>query len=508
MAGQFAGLFCRFHGKRKTESPENPEGSESGKKSPWSKFDDFPLDEKRKLYRCGKDYVTLKNIPTWSEYLQENSYAIYKRKGKTKEKPLFDVNETLNEKVSLWQGDITSLEVDAIVNAANNSLLGGGGVDGCIHRAAGSSLRQECTTLNGCETGDAKITSGHKLPAKYVIHTVGPIGKQEKQLRNCYSKCLHLVKKFGIRSVAFCCVSTGIYGYPIFDASSVALKTVRKWLEFKDEEGNKNADRVDRIIFCVFLGGDLEVYQHLLPRYFPSALKIEQQSDQEEDQDETRKEESGEEITEEPSDEGQPEEEETEDVEMAEKAIKEGDTDPRKHEESSDLQEKASKVEHQGGQEQGQNKNEEKEKLESGKDKNEEPNEEDTKDVEMVPEEIKEDDTDPRKLEALSDAQTKEAKVEQHSGQEQNQNQIGEKEEVGSGKDKNEEPSEDGQPKEEDTKDAEMVEKAIQEGVTDSQDSNARADQEKIVNKNVGSEGDQDSSKTNVEQVANNACTI
>ncbi|CAH3179560.1 unnamed protein product, partial [Porites evermanni] len=211
---------------------------------------------------------------------------ILSQSGKTLEKPSFAVNELLNEKVSLWQGDITSLEIDAIVNAANNSLLGGGGVDGCIHRAAGSTLRKECAALNGCSTGDAKITSGwHKLPAKYVIHTVGPFGKQEKPLRSCYKRCLGLVKKYGLRTVAFCCVSTGIYGYPIYDASCVALNTVRKWLEDEEKDGKKNAELVDRIIFCVFLGGDLEVYQRLLPRFFPSEDKYDQASEQEQEED-------------------------------------------------------------------------------------------------------------------------------------------------------------------------------------------------------------------------------
>ncbi|XP_068683010.1 ADP-ribose glycohydrolase MACROD1-like isoform X1 [Montipora foliosa] len=291
-------------GKRKADTPENAgtETDENETKSPsWRKYDDLPLDQKRKLYRCGRDFVTLKNIPTWSEYMRENAFVFHKKreqevpsvvawlKGKIKEEPRFDVNETLNEKISLWKGDITSLEIDAIVNAANNSLLGGGGVDGCIHRAAGSTLRQECAQLNGCKTGDAKITSGHKLPAKHVIHTVGPIGKQEKLLTKCYKRCLQLVKKHGLRSVAFCCVSTGIYGYPIYDASCVALKTVRSWLESEDDEGNKHLDLVDRIIFCIFLKEDLDVYQHLFPKYFPSAEILEQESSQQENDDNTPK---------------------------------------------------------------------------------------------------------------------------------------------------------------------------------------------------------------------------
>ncbi|KAK2560886.1 ADP-ribose glycohydrolase MACROD2 [Acropora cervicornis] len=271
-------------GKRKAEALENSEPEISERKSPWSKFDKMPLDEKRELYRCGKDFVTLDSILKWSEYLRENVHTIFRKKrDKKTEKPSFEVNEGLNEKISLWRGDITTLEIDGIVNA----------VDGCIHRAAGSTLKEECKRLNGCQTGEAKITSGHKLPAKYVIHTVGPIGKQEKELRSCYSECLNLVTKYNLRSVvmyfftilytqAFCCVSTGIYGYPIYDATSVALETVRRWLELKDEKGNKNADLVDRIIFCIFLEEDLDVYQLLLLKYFPSEESVEQQSHQQE----------------------------------------------------------------------------------------------------------------------------------------------------------------------------------------------------------------------------------
>ncbi|KAJ7371049.1 O-acetyl-ADP-ribose deacetylase macrod2 [Desmophyllum pertusum] len=255
------------YGKRK--SPEA--STENVNKSPWSKFDDLPIEEKRKHYKCGPDYLTLKKIQTWPEYRQEHLYAIYGKKGKTSDKA-FDVNENLNGKLSLWQGDITMLEIDAIVNAANNSLLGGGGVDGCIHRAAVQLLDRNVQLLmvviqemqNHIR---AQVTS-------QVCHSYcWTDWKTRRSLKSCYKKCLHLVKKHGIRSVAFCCISTGIYGYPIYDASCVALNTVRKWLEHEDEEGNKNADLVDRIIFCVFLGGDLDVFNHLLPIYFPSSDK-------------------------------------------------------------------------------------------------------------------------------------------------------------------------------------------------------------------------------------------
>ncbi len=133
-------------------------------------------------------------------------------------------------------GDITDLAVDAIVNAANNTLLGGGGVDGAIHRAAGRGLYEECLKLNGCKTGEAKITGGHNLLAKHVIHTVGPIygkerGLEAELLADCYRNTLNLAKKHHLTSIAFPAISTGIYGYPKAEAAAIAVKTVLDFLE-------------------------------------------------------------------------------------------------------------------------------------------------------------------------------------------------------------------------------------------------------------------------------------
>ncbi|KAG5263546.1 hypothetical protein AALO_G00266000 [Alosa alosa] len=213
-------------------------------------------EKRRGHYRI--DYLPLEEIPVWTS------------KGASPAQSRYKSNDALRQKISLFRGDITKLEIDAIVNAANKSLLGGGGVDGAIHRGAGPLLKKECATLGGCETGEAKITGAYGLPAKHVIHTVGPIAyggvgdKERNALRDCYLNSLETAVQNQLRTVAFPCISTGVYGYPPEDAVEVALATVREYLD-------EHHEQLDRVIFCVFLKTDEDLYQRNLPLYFPQA---------------------------------------------------------------------------------------------------------------------------------------------------------------------------------------------------------------------------------------------
>ncbi|XP_067374012.1 ADP-ribose glycohydrolase MACROD1 isoform X3 [Channa argus] len=216
----------------------------------WKEIKDLLLSlsvKDRRQYYNTSNFVPLDDIPGWTPTAGGS------------ESPCRQRNEKLDLKLSLYSGDITKLEIDAIVNA----------VDGAIHRVAGPMLKKECASLHGCETGEAKITCGYGLPAKYVIHTVGPIaqggvGEEEKKaLRLCYKNSLKTATDHAARTVAFPCISTGIYGYPPEQAVHEALATVREYLD-------AHHDKLDRVIFCVFLPTDKELYLQNLPLYFPA----------------------------------------------------------------------------------------------------------------------------------------------------------------------------------------------------------------------------------------------
>ncbi len=172
------------------------------------------------------------------------------------------MDQTIVSKIEIRQGDITLLKVDAIVNAANTRLLGGGGVDGAIHRAAGPQLLSECRTLGGCPTGEARITAGYNLPAKHVIHTVGPVYSGRPQdarlLAGCYRNSLHLAVDNNVRSIAFPAISCGVYGYPIEEACKIAITTCVEFL--------KEHAVLDRVVFVLFSDADRRIYEETLKR--------------------------------------------------------------------------------------------------------------------------------------------------------------------------------------------------------------------------------------------------
>eukprot|EP01112_Ceratiomyxa_fruticulosa_P007144 TRINITY_DN1845_c0_g1_i3.p1 TRINITY_DN1845_c0_g1~~TRINITY_DN1845_c0_g1_i3.p1 ORF type:complete len:354 (-),score=78.96 TRINITY_DN1845_c0_g1_i3:99-1160(-) len=239
----------------------------------WRSEEALTIDERRGRYHCRSQYIKPEDILSWQGFLEEEKRSKF-YKPPNPHDIVFPPNKQFNKKLSLWQGDITRLEIDAIVNAANRGCLGGGGVDGAIHGAAGDGLYNECRTLGGCPTGFAKITRGYDLPSKYVIHTVGPIismspsKKDEALLASAYKSCLDIVKEFEIKTVAFCGVSTGVYNYPRESAARTALTTIRNWLEQPE-----NFDSIDKIIICTFTSSDQYSYIDTMPLFFPLPIE-------------------------------------------------------------------------------------------------------------------------------------------------------------------------------------------------------------------------------------------
>jgi O-acetyl-ADP-ribose deacetylase (regulator of RNase III) len=205
--------------------------------------------------------ITLEDIPTLSRLYATLRIRVPEQQAST-------ASSAFNNQISLFRADITRLEVDAIVNAANESLLGGGGVDGAIHRAAGSGLLRECETLGGCQTGSAKITDAYHLPCKKVIHAVGPVyatTKRERRhtslLQSCYTTSLTLAVENGCKSIAFSALSTGVYGYPSLEAAEAVAQAVHGWLA----EDEARAKKIERIVFCSFLEKDEIAYEQFIP---------------------------------------------------------------------------------------------------------------------------------------------------------------------------------------------------------------------------------------------------
>lgn len=221
-------------------------------------------------------------LPRWS--VQYHSLRASKDAPKL-EPGVFEVNPVINEKIALWRGDITALEIDGIVNAANSDLWAGGGICGAIHRAAGSRLEQACDKIGSCPTGNTVITPGFKLPSKYVLHSVGPTNKSPDALESCYRTIMECCVKHKVRSVCMCCISTGIFGFPNEPACIIALSTVRKFLE-----NPENQKAIDLVVFCTFMIEDVKLYDQFTPMFFP-VERVDETADETEDA-----------ITEEPTD--------------------------------------------------------------------------------------------------------------------------------------------------------------------------------------------------------------
>ena len=238
-------------------------------------------------FRKPKAITKYTDLQTWDKHGIEVMEEVQLKE----EKPVFPVNTEINKKVSVWfHGDSSALKCDAVVNAANSKLAAGGGICGILHSAAGPELQVACNKIGYTETGEAALTPGFKLPAKYVIHAVGPRGEHPEALKKAYNSTLKYIDGDKIKSIGFCCISTGIFGYPIENATHVALRTCREFLENKE-----NFDNTDRLIFVVFEPRDCEVYKRLLQVYFPLEKQEEEKKEEEKVEEEKKEEEKVEE---------------------------------------------------------------------------------------------------------------------------------------------------------------------------------------------------------------------
>jgi O-acetyl-ADP-ribose deacetylase (regulator of RNase III) len=223
-----------------------------------ARFEQLSVEAKRKLYMCvAEDYTTVeRDTKPWSEVGKK----FPTKPGETS----FATDESLNSQIRIYTGDITRLEVHAVVNAANEACLGGSGVDGAIHKAAGKELLDECRLLRGCPTGQAKVTAGYRLPASAIIHAVGPKGKKPKLLRETYESALKAALDSGFKTVAFSCISTGIYGFPSDAAAVTVTECLRHFLETQP-----GAEKLEAIVVCLFEPKDANAYGDALPKVFP-----------------------------------------------------------------------------------------------------------------------------------------------------------------------------------------------------------------------------------------------
>jgi len=240
----------------------------------WRREEELTLKQRRARYKV--PYVTPEEITTWADEevdkdlkdyygMRDNYSGFWKFRGTEKRVGgVFPQSVLLNKKVAIYNGSVVHLELDAVMNACNTMMAGGGGVDGAIHCAAGAQLYQEESMVDGCPYGEVRVTRGYCMPARMVIHAAGPIGEKPKKLKNCYINALNEAVRHGCRTVGFCGVSTGNYGYPIESASEIALSTVRKWLETDD-----NLDKLDLIVFACYHYLEQKIYQKSMQRFFP-----------------------------------------------------------------------------------------------------------------------------------------------------------------------------------------------------------------------------------------------